>query len=150
MGESPVQSGSYRRGAKLRACELFVVLPLFLWLGTRFSQHHREFLDWRIFVWAAAVAVVDLLPIPASAEMAFSLSFPIELSAALVFSPEVAAAIAFLGAADRRELRRELPPLKALYIRGQIAWSVALESAAFHQLASLDHSRWYQLVPAVR
>jgi diguanylate cyclase (GGDEF)-like protein len=148
VSESPLQSGSNRRGAKLRASELLIVLPLFLWLGTMLS-HNREFLDWRIIVWAAAVAIVDLLPIQGSSEMAFSLSFPIELSAALVFSPAVAAMIAFLGAADRRELRRELPPLKALYIRGQIAWSVALESAVFHQLASLEQSRWYQLAPAV-
>ena len=87
MSESPLQAESYRRGAKLRAYELLVVLPVLLWLGTTFSRHHREFLDWRILVWAAAVAIVDLLPIRGSSEMAFSLSFPIELSAALVFSP---------------------------------------------------------------
>jgi diguanylate cyclase (GGDEF)-like protein len=52
------------------------------------------------------------------------------------------AVIAFLGAADTREFRRELPPLKALYIRGQIAWSVALESAVFHAVASLDAPWW--------
>jgi diguanylate cyclase (GGDEF)-like protein len=149
VSESPLQEKSYRRGAKLRAYELLIVLPVLLWLGTTFSSHHREFLDWRILVWASAVAIVDLLPIRGSSEMAFSLSFPIELSAALVFSPAVAALTALLGAADRRELRRELPPLKALYIRGQIALSVALESAVFHHLTSLDQSRWYQLAPAV-
>jgi len=35
-----------------------------LWLGTAFSRHHREFLDWRILVWAAAVAVVSALSFP--------------------------------------------------------------------------------------
>src|SRR5207245_6358735 len=71
-----------------------------------------------------------------------------ELSAALVYPPAAAAVIAFLGAADMREFRRELPPLKALYIRGQIAWSVALESAVFHHISSL-HAHWYVLGPAV-
>ena len=55
----------------------------------------------------------------------FSLSFPLELSVALLYPPPVAALIALLGSADLRELRGEIPPLKALCIRAQIA-AVAL------------------------
>ena len=140
-----------RRGrpTRLRAYELIVVVPLLVWLVASFLQDPSPFRDWRILVWAAAIAVVDLLPVRGSSEMAFSLSFPIELSAALTHIPAVAALIALLGAADRREVRGELPPLKALYIRGQIAWSVAVESAVFHSMASLDHWKWYELGPAV-
>jgi diguanylate cyclase (GGDEF)-like protein len=107
-----------------------------------FRSDPADFLDWRILIWAAAITIVDLLPVQGSADMAFSLSFPIELSAALVYPPPVAALIAFVGTADKREVKRELPLMKALYIRAQIAWSVALESMIFHDLASL-HSRWY-------
>ncbi len=137
------------RPARLRIFEAIVVVPLLLWLIASFLQDPSPFKDWRILVWAAAIAIVDLLPVRGSSQMAFSLSFPIELSAALTHIPPVAALIALLGAADRRELRGDLPPLKALYIRGQIAWSVAVESAVFHSMASLDHWKWYELGPAV-
>jgi diguanylate cyclase (GGDEF)-like protein len=140
--------GKRGRGAKLRIYELLVIVPLVAWIATVYSSEHQQFLNWRILVWAAAIAAVDLMPVLGSGEMAFSLSFPIELSAALVYPPAAAAVIAFLGAADKREFRRELPPLKALYIRGQIAWSVALESAVFHHITSL-HAHWYVLGPAV-
>ncbi|MDP9331259.1 MAG: EAL domain-containing protein [Actinomycetota bacterium] len=149
LSEEVIPTGHHPRTAKLRIFELLVVLPLLLLFAHSFSVNPDQFLDPRILIWALAVAVVDLLPVKASSEMAFSLSFPIELSAALVYSPAVAALTAFLGAADRRELKGELPLPKALYIRGQIAWSVAIESFVFHHLASLDHWRWFQLGPAV-
>jgi diguanylate cyclase (GGDEF)-like protein len=137
------------RAPAIRLFELLTVLPLFLWVGAVVLANPAEFSDWRILIWAAAIAVVDLLPIQNSTDMAFSLSFPIELSAALVYVPPVAAAIAFLGAVDKREFHHELPVMKALYIRAQIAWSVALESLVFHRLASLDGSPWYVLAPSV-
>src|SRR5687768_2357284 len=137
------------RTRPLRFLEASIVVPLLVWLAFEFQLGPNEFLDWRILVWVLAIAAVDLLPLEGEGDLAFSLSFPIELSAALVYSPPVAALIALLGAADKRELRRELPPLKALYIRGQIALSVAVESQMFHQLASLDESPWFVLAAAV-
>jgi diguanylate cyclase (GGDEF)-like protein len=137
------------RSPALRAFEVLTVLPLVAWVGWVVFANPGEFADWKILVWIVAVAAVDLLPVQGSSDMAFSLSFPIELSAALVYAPPVAAAIAFFGAIDKREFRRELPPLKALYIRGQIAWSVALESLVFHRLASLEGTHWFILAPSV-
>jgi diguanylate cyclase (GGDEF)-like protein len=137
------------RAASLRILEASIVVPLVVWLAYEFRLHPDGFLDWRIVVWVLAIAAVDLLPLEGEGDLAFSLSFPIELSAALVYSPPVAALIALLGAADKRELRRELPPLKALYIRGQIALSVAVESQIFHQLASIEDSPWFVLAAAV-
>jgi hypothetical protein len=136
------------RAAAIKLFELLAVLPLLLWIGAVVFANPNEFADWRILVWATAIAVVDLLPLQNSTDMAFSLSFPIELSAALVYVPPVAAAIAFLGAVDKREFHRELPVMKALYIRAQIAWSVALESLVFHRLTSLE-GPWYILAPSV-
>src|SRR5687767_4862000 len=137
------------RAASLRILEASIVVPLVVWLAYEFRLHPDGFLDWRIVVWVLAIAAVDLLPLEGEGDLAFSLSFPIELSAALVYSPPVAALIALLGAADKRELRMELPPLKALYIRGQIALSVAVESQIFHQLASIEDSPWFVLAAAV-
>src|SRR5207249_11183439 len=59
-----------------------------------------------------AVAVAELLPVPTNVSMQFSLSFPLELSAAILFPTPAAAVIAFLGSADPREFRGEVPPLK--------------------------------------
>ena len=135
---------THDRTSRVRLMELAVVLPLFVWLGAAWLRAPDQFLDWRIFIWAGAIAAVDLLPVAGSADLAFSLSFPIELSSALLYPPPVAALIALLGAVDKRELRGELPVMKALYIRGQIAFSVAAESLIFHRLATL-HSDWYLL-----
>jgi diguanylate cyclase (GGDEF)-like protein len=148
-GEHPgIDQHNHRRTRTIRAFELLIVLPLLAWMILDFKSDPADFLDWRILVWAAAITFVDLLPVQGSADMAFSLSFPIELSAALVYPPPVAALIAFVGTSDKREVKRELPVMKALYIRAQIAWSVALESMIFHNLGSLQ-SRWYIMGAAV-
>jgi diguanylate cyclase (GGDEF)-like protein len=137
-----IDQHSHPRTLAIRGFETLIFMPLAVWLIVDFKSDPTDFLDWRIFVWALAITVVDLLPVQGSADMAFSLSFPIELSAALVYPPPVAALIAFIGTGDRREVRRELPLMKALYIRAQIAWSVALESLIFHNFATLQ-SRWF-------
>ena len=147
--DSTAETARNPRSPALRLFELLTVLPLLLWIGAVAMANPSEFADWKILVWAFAIAAVDLLPIQGSSDMAFSLSFPIELSAALVYVPPVAALIAFLGAVDKREFHGELPPMKAMYIRAQIAWSVALESVVFHQLASLHGTRWFVLAPSV-
>jgi diguanylate cyclase (GGDEF)-like protein len=141
-GHGVIDQHSHPRTGTIRAFEFLIVLPLVVWMLVDFRSDPADFLDWRILVWAAAITIVDLLPVQGSADMAFSLSFPIELSAALVYPPPVAALIAFVGTSDKREVKRELPLMKALYIRAQIAWSVALESMIFHNFASL-HSRWF-------
>ena len=149
MQAAEAQRVKHDRRPGIIVLELAVVLPLVVLLSYLMYGSTSEFLDWRILVWAAAIAVVDLLPVAAAGEIKFSLSFPIELSAALLYPPGVAALIAFLGAVDRRELRRELPILKAIYIRGQIAFSVAAESLVFHSIAKDLHEQWWVLAPAV-
>jgi diguanylate cyclase (GGDEF)-like protein len=133
--------------------ELAIVLPLLGWLWASFVHEPQLFLDWRLLVWIVAIAIVDLLPVQGSANTSFSLSFPIELSAAIVYPPPVVALITLLGAADMREIHGEVSPLKALYNRAQIAWSVALESFVFHQFADLSGGvtdvQWWIVVPTV-
>ncbi len=92
----------------------------------------EEFKDPQILIWIAAIAAVDLMPVPTTmSSVAFSLSFPIELSVALLYPPPVAALIALLGSSDQREFRGQLPILKALFIRAQIAGAVICESLVF-------------------
>ena len=97
---------------------------------------------WQIFVWIIAIAAVDLMPVPtAMSSVAFSLSFPIELSVAMLFPVPVAGLIALLGTSDNREFRGELPFFKGLFIRTQVAAAALCESIVFHRL----YPDWAQL-----
>ncbi|MEX0984717.1 MAG: EAL domain-containing protein [Actinomycetota bacterium] len=115
------------------AFELLVSLPVVLYLLVELANRPGQFVqwEWAPLAWAVAVTVAELLPVATNVSMAFSLSFPLELSAALIFPTPIAAAIALLGSADARELRGDLPVLKAAFIRSQIAVCVIVESHLF-------------------
>jgi diguanylate cyclase (GGDEF)-like protein len=133
------------RRTKTRIYELAVALPLVLWLLAEFVGDPLQFGDPMLLVWIVAIAVVDLMPVPTSVELNFSLSFPLQLAVALIYPPPVATAIALLGTSDTRELNKELPLPKSLFIRAQIAISVLVEGFAFHQLAGDLSAHWYRL-----
>jgi diguanylate cyclase (GGDEF)-like protein len=129
--------------------ELAVTLPVFVYIGHAAFTNPEQFNNPLIFVWMAAITTVDLLPVPTTvSSVAFSLSFPLELSVALLYPTPVAALIALGGSADPRELRRELPLMKAVWNRAQVAVTVLCESAIFKALATLE-SDWWLLGVAV-
>ena len=132
----------------LRFYELIVTVPLLCFLAFAMYNDPSAFADWRILVWIAAIMVVDLMPVPMAMSFDFSLSFPLELSVALLYPPPVAALIVLLGSADIRELRRQLPPLTAVFVRAQIALAVLTESQIFQGLADLT-DRWFIVGPTV-
>jgi signal transduction histidine kinase len=125
-----------------------IVLPTVAVLVLHISRHPRLLLEHHFLFWAGAVAVVELLPVPVSRVLELTLSFPILLGVAMLFDPVTAAAIAFVGEFDSRELRHRLPVLTALFNRTQIAVSVMAGSAIFHFVASI-RSPVYILLPAV-
>jgi diguanylate cyclase (GGDEF)-like protein len=128
----------------IRLYELLITVPVVAFLLWSVFTDPQLFTDWRLYVWAVAVAVAELLPVPTNVSMGFSLSFPLELSAALLFPTPAAAAIAFLGSTDAREFRGEMPPLKGLFIRSQIALCVVAESIIFTHLVHPDHGAGFQ------
>lgn len=144
------------RRPKIRVYELAVALPVLAWLGWEVFRDPWLFTSYDLtpIVWAAAVTVAELMPVPTNTSMGFSLSFPLELSAALLFPTPLAAAIALVGSTDSRELRREIPPLKAIFIRSQIAISVAVESYIFklwvspEQITAEAHT-WDLIFPTI-
>jgi diguanylate cyclase (GGDEF)-like protein len=140
--------GSSRPSTAVRLYELATVLPLIAWLAFTVHSTPAEIQDPLLLEWIVAIAVVDLLPVPTSVGLPFSLSFPLQLSVALIYPAPVAGAITLLGSSDQRELRREIRLGKTAWNRSQFAWSVVVESIVFHHLASLD-SHWYELGPAV-
>lgn len=136
----------------LRAYELFVTVPVVAFLVSEIirdpDQFTRNDAGLAIAVWIVAIAVVDLMPVPMAKSFDFSLSFPLELSVALLFPPPVACLIVLVGSFDPRELRRQLPPLTAAFIRAQVALSVLAESRVFQGFTTLqDH--WYVVFPTV-
>jgi diguanylate cyclase (GGDEF)-like protein len=126
----------------LRGYEMFVTLPVVCFLAAEaFRDPGQFFQDGRIvaiLIWIVAIAVVDLMPVPMARSFDFSLSFPLELSVALLYPPPVACLIVLIGSFDIREIRRQLPPLTALFIRAQIALAVLAESRVIHGFAGLD------------
>lgn len=75
------------------------------------------------------------------------MDLPVLLAAAIVFGPALAGAIAFLGAVDPRELKREASVWMFAYNRAQIALSVIAASLVFHGLGGrLGSWPWTALI----
>ena len=108
----------------VRAFELTVSAVVIAVLVGAAISNPGQFWDWRLILWAVAVAAMDLMPVQGPASAQLSLSFPILLAAAFVFMPPVAAAIAAAGSMDQRELKRTIRPLKAVFVRSEVALSV--------------------------
>ena len=146
--------GDLREGRRplLQAYELFVTVPLLAFLAFEIGHDPSAFTRWStllpILVWIAAIMIVDLMPVPMAMSFDFSLSFPLELSVALLYPPPIAALIVLLGSADARELRGQVPPLTAVFVRAQIALAVLAESQVFRGLADLDDG-WFIVGPTV-
>ena len=128
--------------------EASVYLPLLCFILAAFVDNRSAFQDWELLAWIAAIAIVDLLPVPTQVQESFSLSFPLELAVAILYPAPVAAAVALLGSSDTRELQRTVPFTTALFNRGQVAAAVVVESFLFHSAATLS-SRWYLLAFSV-
>src|SRR5262245_54985679 len=121
--------------------ELGVSIPIIVWIAISLIHDPSllspspEIQPWQIFVWMAAIAAVDLMPVPTTmSNVAVSASLPIELSVALLYPPPVAALIALVGSSDRREFKGELPFAQAVFSRAQIAGAAICESVIFHTL----------------
>jgi signal transduction histidine kinase len=83
----------------------------------------------------------DLRPVNVWNTVSLSMSLPVTLAGAMVLSPWLAGAVAFVGACDRRELRGGVSLPRALFNRSQVAASVVSASLVFHGLGGrLD--RW--------
>jgi signal transduction histidine kinase len=84
--------------------------------------------------WMLVVAVCDLAPVPIWGSVQLMMSFPVLLAAALVFPPYVAALLSFVATVDAREFRHEIPLLRGLFNRSNVALSVLTASTVFGEL----------------
>jgi len=118
--------------------QVLVVVPVIAYLVAALPGQREDLFKTSVLLFVVAVAVVDLIPVPAWGGMQLSLSFPILLGVAIVYPPPVAAVIAFFGSFDPRELRLQMPPLRAVFNRAQMAASTLAGSALFHLVAEAD------------
>jgi signal transduction histidine kinase len=117
------------------------VLPtLFLIASLVWREHLSEPFEWTALLWSVLIGAVELLPVPAWRGLTISVGFPLLMLVAFLYAPGVAGLIAFLGASDPREFKREVPLGVALYNRCQVALSVVAASWTFHAIADLDSS----------
>jgi signal transduction histidine kinase len=140
--------GSERR---LLVLELAVILPTLLG-GLLLVLLNLDEVSWtlvgQLALWAAAVSLVELIPVPAWRGIHLSLGFPLLMALAIVQPPLAAGVTAFIGSTDPREFRREVTLLRAVFNRAQVALSVFAASAVFHALASIEATETAPASPA--
>jgi signal transduction histidine kinase len=88
-----------------------------------------------LLFWTALVFLVNLFPI-AVGDLRLTLDVPILLAVAFLYSGEVGAISALLGAIDLREIRREVGVSRAVFNRAQVALSILVAGSAFHLTAT--------------
>ncbi|MGH9194744.1 MAG: sensor histidine kinase, partial [Acidimicrobiia bacterium] len=125
---------------RLLALELAVIVPTLVG-GALLVLADLETFTWdlvgQLLLWAAAVSLVELIPVPAWRGIHLSLGFPLLMALAIVHPPVAAGVTAFVGSTDPREFRREVTLLRAIFNRAQVALSVFAASAVFHAFASI-------------
>ncbi len=122
-----------------------VLLILTLALTNNWSEAITHLVD--LLPWFVVVLVADLMPVPIWGSVELMMSFPVLLSAALVFPPYLAGALSLIGTFDARLLRREISPLRDLFNRSNVAASVMTASWIFHQF-DVDVLEWPEVLPA--
>jgi signal transduction histidine kinase len=141
----------------LLAFELAVIIPTLVLLAILLTTD-QSVVDGdpafysTLLLWAALIAVVELLPVPAWRGVHLSLGFPLLMTVAILFSPPAAAMTALLGSFDPRELRHEVTLLRALFNRCQVSLSVLAASGVFHWLAPdgiATVPQWTLVLPAM-
>jgi diguanylate cyclase (GGDEF)-like protein len=142
MEQAFTQPFGRRRWAVLRGYEVLVAIPVVGLLAAELFRAPGQFTkDGRllaVLVWVAALALVNLIPVPIGTALDLRLSFPLQVSVALLYPPPVACLIALLGSFDIREIRRELAPATALFLRAATAMAVLAESRVIHGFAAVD------------
>ncbi|HXJ67157.1 MAG TPA: hypothetical protein VNN79_25680, partial [Actinomycetota bacterium] len=73
-----------RAPLRLVLYELAVSVPLVLWIVLNVFHHPQDFASPMLLVWAVGIAVVDLMPLPLTSSLHFSVSFPLQLAVALL------------------------------------------------------------------
>lgn len=131
----PAKAASRRHLAFL-SFQLGIVLPTLVGGGILVAQRPDD-LTIEILFWATLIALVELLPVPAWHGLQIGIGLPLLMMVGMLHPPVLAGLIAFLGASDPREIRRQVSVLSAIFNRCQVALSVTAASAVFHAFSGL-------------
>ena len=140
VGVGDEEQGARERGAPLSLAvfELSVIVPTIVGAAWLIAGDPHA-LKPELLVWAAIVALVELLPVPAWRGLPLSVGFPILIAVGFIYPDPIAAGLtALVGSLDPREFRGEVSLLRALFNRCQIALSVFAASAVFHSFATIE------------
>ena len=129
--------------------ELLVSIPVTASLVWGVAQAPRSEPGLSALFFLGCIAVVELIPVPAWQSVSLSLSFPISIAVAMLYSPLVAGGIVWLGSFDLREVRRQIPLMRSLWNRSQIALSIVAGSWIFHVIAAPSDGWWRLLAGAL-
>jgi signal transduction histidine kinase len=124
--------------------ELIVTIPVMASLAWGVARAPDSAFRLPALFFLCCVIAVELIPIPAWQTVSLSLSFPVTIAIAMLYSPVLAGAIVWLGSFDMRDLRREITVRRGLWNRSQIAVSIMAGSWVFHQIA-LPLDVWWRL-----
>jgi hypothetical protein len=95
---------------------------------------------WGLIPWILVVAAVGFASVPFESGQQLGLDLPVLLSVGYLFGPIVAGATAFIAYVDARELRGEIPLVRALFNRAQTSLSVMAATWTFALVADRqDH-----------
>jgi signal transduction histidine kinase len=119
-----------RGAAVFSACCVLATAGLIAYLTTVYAWP----LKWTWIGWALLVAGVEFLPVPTWRGLTLSVGFPLLMMIAILYPPTAAGVIAFVGASDPREFKRQVGVSTALFNRSQVALSVIAASVVFHTL----------------
>jgi signal transduction histidine kinase len=134
---------------RLLLLEIAVIIPTIVGGVLLTLAYPEQFQNWpELLLWAAAVSLVELIPVPAWRGVHLSLGFPLLMALAIVYLPVAASITAFAGSTDPREFKREVTILRAVFNRAQVALSVLAASSVFHLLADFPVSPVWLLVGA--
>ena len=145
--DSQVSHDQNDRPPLLLAFELLVIVPTLV-TGTLLTWRGSAEFPAGLILWALLVAAVELLPVPAWRGLHLSVGFPLLMVVGMLYDPIAAGVVAFVGASDPREFRREVDLLRAVFNRSQVALSVFVASAVFHSMANIETSPTWALLGA--
>ncbi len=134
------------RVSPLRLLEGSVSLPMMAAVVLAALIHQWSSDDWPLAFWAGTVALVELLPVPAWRELRISMSFPLLMAVAFIYSPGLALLVAFVGSVDPREFRGEVDVWRALFNRAQIGLASFVGSLLFHSVTASVQGWWSRAI----
>jgi signal transduction histidine kinase len=85
-----------------------------------------------LLAWVALFTAINLFPVPGRYSTSLAPDLPVAVAAAILLSPPEVAWVAFVGAFDPREIRKEISFTKAVFNRSQVSLADLAASLVAH------------------